>query len=227
VSHELLRPEPPRDWRARLGDLRALVPLSTVGLLAACVGAVAAIGLSVVGYHALRQPAPVELSLPRATPPAGEPSTTSAPGPMVVYVAGAVVRPGVYPVGAGARVADAVGAAGGTTPDADVDPLNLATRLSDGDRVFVPRKGQAPPAEMGPGPTGGSPPGGATAGGPVNLNTATAEQLEALTGVGPATAHAIVTWRQQHGRFRSVQDLLQVRGIGPAKLESLRDQVTV
>ena len=222
MSHELLRPEPPRDWRARLGDLRALVPLSTTGLLAASLGAVAALGLGVVGFRLLRQPAPAELSLPRATPPASV-SSTAVQGPVVVYVAGAVARPGVYPVGAGARVADAVGAAGGTTPEADLDPLNLAARLSDGDRIFVPRKGQAPPPVVGPGPTGG----GSTPSGPVNLNTATAEQLEALSGVGPATAHAIVTWRQQHGRFRSVQDLLHVRGIGPAKLESLRDQVTV
>jgi competence protein ComEA len=223
VSHELLRPEPPRDWRARLGDLRALLPLSTAGLVAAALGAVAAIGLGVVGFRLLQPPAPTELSLPRATPPTGVSPTTAAQGPVVVYVAGAVVRPGVYPVGSGARVADAVGAAGGTTPDADMDPLNLATRLSDGDRVFVPRKGQAPPAVLGPGPAGG----GSTTSGPVNLNTATAEQLETLSGVGPATAQAIITWRQQHGRFRSVQDLLEVRGIGPAKLESLRDQVTV
>jgi competence protein ComEA len=223
VSHELLRPEPPRDWRARLGDLRALLPLSTAGLVAASLGAVAAIGLGVVGFRLLRPPPPAELSLPRATPPAGASATTAVPGPVVVYVAGAVARPGVYPVGGGARVADAVGAAGGTTPDADLDPLNLAARLSDGDRVFVPRKGQAPPPVLGPGPTGD----GSTPSGPVNLNTATAEQLEALSGVGPATAHAIITWRQQHGRFRSVQDLLQVRGIGPAKLEALRDQVTV
>jgi competence protein ComEA len=222
VSHELFRPEPPRDWRTRLGDLRALLPLSTAGLVAASIAAVAAIGLSIVGLRLLRPPPPAELSLPRATPPAGM-STTAVAGPVVVYVAGAVVRPGVYPVGTGARVADAVAAAGGVTPDADLDPLNLATRLSDGDRVFVPRKGQAPPAVVGPGPTGS----GSTSSGPVNLNTATAEQLEALSGVGPATAHAIITWRQQHGRFRSVQDLLQVRGIGPAKLESLRDQVTV
>ena len=223
MSHELLRPEPPRDWRARLGDLRALLPLSTAGLIAASLGAVAAIGLGVVGFRLLRPPPPTELSLPRATPPAGASPTTAVPGPVVVYVAGAVARPGVYPVGGGARVADAVGAAGGTTPDADLDPLNLAARLSDGDRVLVPRKGQAPPPVLGPGPAGD----GSTPSGPVNLNTATAEQLEALSGVGPATAHAIITWRQQHGRFRSVQDLLQVRGIGPAKLEALRDQVTV
>lgn len=223
MSHELLRPEPPRDWRARLADLRALLPLSTTGLIAASLGAVAAIGLGVVGFRVLKPPPPAELSLPRATPPADVASTTTAPGPVVVYVAGAVVRPGVYPVDAGARVADAVGAAGGTTPDADLDPLNLATRLSDGDRVFVPRRGQVPPAVVGPAPSGG----GSTPSGPVNLNSATAEQLETLSGVGPATAQAIITWRQQHGRFRSVQDLLQVRGIGPAKLEALRAQVTV
>jgi competence protein ComEA len=223
VSHELLRPEPPRDWRTRLGDLRAHLPLSTAGLVAAVLGAVAAIGLGVAGFRLLRPPPPTELSLPRATPPAGVSPTTAVPGPVVVYVAGAVARPGVYPVGGGARVADAVGAAGGTTSDADLDPLNLAARLSDGDRVFVPRKGQAPPPVLGSGPTGD----GSTPTGPVNLNTATAEQLEGLSGVGPATAHAIITWRQQHGRFRSVQDLLQVRGIGPAKLEALRDQVTV
>ena len=223
MSHDLLRPEPPRDWRARLGDLRALVPLSAAGLVAASLGAVAAIGLSVVGFRLLRPPPPAELSLPRATPPAGVSSTTAVQGPVVVYVAGAVVRPGVYPLAAGARVADAVGAAAGTTPDADVDPLNLAARLSDGDRVFVPHKGQTPPPVVGPGPSGG----GSTPSGPVNLNNATSKQLEALPGVGPATANAIITWRQQHGRFRSVQDLLQVRGIGPAKLESLRDQVTV
>jgi len=223
VSHELLRPEPRRDWRTRLADLRALLPLSTAGLVAASLGAVAAIGLGVVGFRVLRPPPPAELSLPRAAPPAGTSPTTAMPGPVVVYVAGAVARPGVYPVGGGARVADAVGAAGGTTPDADLDPLNLAARLSDGDRVFVPHKGQTPPAVLGPGPAGD----GSVSSGPVNLNTATAEQLDALSGVGPATAHAIITWREQHGRFRSVQDLLQVRGIGPAKLEALRDQVTV
>ena len=144
MSHELLRPEPPRDWRARLGDLRAQLPLSIAGLVAASLGAVAAIGLGVVGLRLLRSPPPAELSLPRAMPPAGVSATTTVPGPVVVYVAGAVARPGVYPVGSGARVADAVAAAGGTTPDADLDPLNLATRLSDGDRVFVPHRGQAP-----------------------------------------------------------------------------------
>lgn len=223
MSHDLLRPEPQRDWRARVGDVRALLPLSTAGLVVASLGAVAAIALGVVGFRVLQAPPPAELSLPRATPPAGMSSTTALPGPVVVYVAGAVARPGIYPVGPGARVADAVGAAGGPTPDADLDPLNLATRLSDGDRVFVPHRGQAPPAVVGPDPTGD----GSTPSGPVNLNTATAAQLEALTGVGPATAQAIISWRQQHGRFRAVQDLLEVRGIGPAKLESLRDQVTV
>ena len=87
----------------------------------------------------------------------------------------------------------------------------------------MPRKGQPPPAVIGTGPATGN----ATPTGPVNLNGASAEQLERLPGVGPATAAAIITWRQQHGGFRSVQDLLQVRGIGPAKMEALREQVTV
>lgn len=222
MSHDLLRPEPERDWRARVGDFRAVLPLSTAGLVAASAGAVLAIALGAVAFHLLRSPPPAELSLPRATPN-DTVSPTTVPGPVIVYVAGAVVRPGVYPVATGARVGDAVGAAGGTTPDADLDTLNLASKLADGDRVFVPHKGQPPPAVIGPGSGGDS----STPSGPVNLNTASAEQLETLSGVGPATSQAIITWRQQHGGFRSVQDLLQVRGIGPAKLEALRDQVTV
>jgi competence protein ComEA len=222
VDHDLLRPEPERSLRTRAGDARALVPISTAGLVAAAAGVVVAVALGVLGWRALRSPPPAELSLPRAESPAPAVSTTE-PGPVVVYVAGAVVRPGVYPVATGARVADAVAAAGGPTPDADLEPLNLATRVADGDRVFVPRRGQPPPAVIGP--VTGS--GGAGSTGPVDLNTATGTQLETLPGVGPATAQAIITWRQQHGGFRSVDDLLEVRGIGPAKLDALRDQVTV
>jgi competence protein ComEA len=220
-SPELSRPEPDRDLRTRAGELRALVPLSTAGLVAAVVAVVAVVVLGVAGWRALRPPPPAELSLPRAAAPAPIVPTT-APGPVVVYVAGAVARPGVYPVATGARVADALAAAGGTTPDADLEPLNLATRVADGDRVFVPRQGEPPPAVIGP--SGGD---GGEAAGPVDLNAATAAQLESLPGVGPATAQAIISWRQQHGGFRSVDDLLEVRGIGPAKLEALRDQVRV
>jgi competence protein ComEA len=224
LDPELLRPPPQRDWRARLAELRAAIPLSAAGIVAASIGAVVAVGGGVVAFRALQAPPPPELSLPRATPPAAARATTSMAGPVVVHVAGAVARPGVYPLQPGARVVDAIGAAGGTGPDADLDPLNLATRLSDGDRVFVPHRGQAPPAVIGPGPSGDA--GSGDSSGPIDLNSADAEELETLPGVGPATAQAIIAWREQHGPFRSVQDLLQVRGIGPAKLEALRDLVT-
>jgi competence protein ComEA len=134
----------------------------------------------------------------------------------------------VYAVAAGSRVVDAVAAAGGPIAEADVDQLNLAARVSDGDRVQVPKRG-----EVVSGPVGGSPGlggGGGAAGaapGPVDLNRATASQLDALPGVGPATAAAILAWRDTNGRFRAVSELLEVRGIGPAKLEALRPLVKV
>jgi competence protein ComEA len=153
----------------------------------------------------------------------------TAPGDLVAQAAGAVVHPGVYHLAAGSRVADLVAAAGGLGPDADGDRVNLASPLADGARVYVPRRGEATP----PGPVsdgGGS--GGAgsapsTTAPPVDLNTATAEQLDTLPGVGPATAAAIIDYRQRHGPFHSVDDLAQVRGIGDAKLGQLRDLVRV
>jgi competence protein ComEA len=222
VSQQLIRPPPKRDWRERIGELRATTRITPVAIALAVCGTVVAVGLGVMGYRMLRTPPPPELSLPRATP-TELPPTSAAPSSIVVHVAGAVARAGVYHVDATARVDDAVAAAGGVTPEADLDAVNLAAKVADGDRVFVPRRGQNPPAVVAPvGPADGSTPSG-----PVNLNTATAEQLDTLPGVGPTTAQAIIAWRQEHGAFRSVQDLLEVRGIGPAKLESLRDQVTV
>jgi competence protein ComEA len=162
-----------------------------------------------------------------------EATTTTRPAALVVYVAGAVVHPGVYRLDAGRRVADALGAAGGTTPQADGERLNLAAPLQDGQRVYVPRHGEEVPAlaepALPPAPTGsvgGTKPGGPPAA-PVNLNEAPESELETLTGVGPATAAAIVAYRTTNGPFRSVEDLLEVRGIGDAKLAALRDQVTV
>jgi competence protein ComEA len=131
-------------------------------------------------------------------------------------------------VAAGGRVADAIGVAGGTAAEADAEQLNLAARLSDGERIYVPRQGESAPPVLDPGGT--SPSSGGTAGapaGPVDLNTATAQELEALPGVGPATSKAILAYRTSHGRFRSVTELLEVPGIGPAKLEALRPLVRV
>lgn len=160
----------------------------------------------------------------------GVPATTTTAAGIVVHAAGAVSRPGLYRLPRDARVADLLDAAGGPTLETDLDRVNLAAPLADGQRLYLPRKGEASPSVVGPdggavsGATGGASGGPA---GPIDLNTATAEQLDALPGVGPATAAAIVAHRERNGPFTSVDGLLDVRGIGPAKLEALRDLVTV
>src|SRR4051794_33122929 len=184
------------------------------------VGGFTVLALVVVGWFLLRQPAgpPPESTMARADR-APAMTTTTVPAVLVVHAAGAVVHPGVYRVQPGARVVDVVDAAGGPAPDADVNRLNLAALVTDGSQVFVPRIGEPAPATV----------GGAAAApsGPLDLNTATLEQLDALPGVGPATAKAIIAERDRRGRFRTVDELLDVRGIGPAKLDALRDLVTV
>lgn len=147
----------------------------------------------------------------------------SAAGPeperieLVVHVAGAVEQPGLYHLPEGARVSDAVEAAGGLKPRADLAAVNLAAPLADGQHVVVTRR--APP---------GAAPGGAAAAasaGPVPLSSATVEQLDELPGIGPVTAQKIVDWRTAHGGFRSVDDLDAIPGIGPSRIEQLRDLV--
>ncbi len=196
--------------------------------------------LVVVGMAFLGSASPApKLTLPRAesgsapvdgSAPGGPTSSLPAAPPVTVtvHVAGQVASPGVYAVPSGGRVADAVIVAGGTSAEADVEQLNLAARVSDGERIYVPRKGEAPPPVVGtvPASSSASSKGSASAG-PIDLNTATAEQLEALPGVGPATSKAILAYRTSHGRFRSVTELLEVPGIGPAKLEALRPMVRV
>lgn len=164
-------------------------------------------------------PAPVDASLP-VIEPAAVTTTTAPPGPVVVHVAGAVVSPGVQRLPAGSRVIDAVDAAGGLRPDADAGRVNLAAELVDGTQVYVPAVGEAPP----PGGTGATTPPGD---GLVDLNVADAATLETLPGIGPATAAAIIDHRERNGPFASVDGLLEVRGIGEAKLAQLRDLVRV
>jgi competence protein ComEA len=154
--------------------------------------------------------------------PAASASTESAL--VVVHVAGAVVSPGLHELPTGSRVADAIAAAGGLTPAADQARINLAAPVTDGERVYVLAVGEQEPAVAvggGAGPATGAPSG------PVDLNTADAEALDALPGVGPATAAAIIEHRGKVGAFTSVDQLLDVPGIGEAKLEALRDLVTV
>lgn len=159
---------------------------------------------------------------------AASPATVSETVSVVVHVAGAVTGPGVYLLDGSARVHSAIDAAGGPTSEADLDGLNLAAPVADGQRIYVPSVGEVDPADVPSGPprTEPSVDGGAPAG-PVDLNRAGAAELEALPGVGPATAAAIVDDRDRNGPFASVDDLDRVPGIGPAKLEALRDLVTV
>jgi competence protein ComEA len=138
----------------------------------------------------------------------------------LVHVAGAVHRPGVYRLREGERVQDAVRRAGGARHGADLNAINLAAKVADGQQVVVPRRGAAGAAAA---PAGAG--GDASAQGPVSLNSATAEQLDTLDGVGPATAQKILDWRRQHGGFRSIDDLAEIPGIGPKRLAALRPKV--
>ena len=203
------------------------------------LGALTVVGLVVVGWWLLRAPAPpTEAGLPftatsqaapssgatagPSPPAASSPAPSTVPATLVVHVAGAVAAPGVYELAGGARTADAVVAAGGATPGSDVDALNLAAPLRDGERVYVPVEGEVPP----PLPVVAAP-GSSVPRGPVDLNRATAAELDALPGIGPATAQAIVDHRESNGPFASIDDLEQVRGIGPAKLATIRPLVTL
>jgi competence protein ComEA len=143
--------------------------------------------------------------------------------PSVVQIAGMVRHPGVYRLPFGARVYEALREAGGAIPGSSSESLNLAARVSDGQRIVVPRRGAVAPASSDGAVGQGS--GASTTSGPVSLNQATAQQLDALDGIGPALAARIVEWRQSHGGFASVDDLDKVPGIGPAKLAALRQLV--
>ena len=138
---------------------------------------------------------------------------------LFVDVVGAVRRPGLYRLPDGARVADAVRRAGGPTPKAQLELVNLAARVADGEQVVVPRRGAV--GAVAPGVGSGS----TAPAGPVHLNSATLEQLDGLPGVGPVTAQKIMDYRQQHGGFGSVDELDAVPGIGPARLADLRSLV--
>lgn len=164
------------------------------------------------------RPEPVEIeqasAVPLETPRGAGAAAEGASGEVVVDVAGKVRKPGIVVLEPGARVVDALQAAGGALPGVDLSGLNLARPLVDGEQVLV---GVAPPpGAVGPG-----------AGGRISLNTATAVQLEELPGVGPVTAGAIVAFREEHGPFTSVQELLDVSGIGEATLAKIEPHVTL
>jgi competence protein ComEA len=184
-------------------------------LLLAAAGALAAIlllGRFVLGAGTTTQAEPLP------PPPVAAAGVTGLPSSRVVVdVVGAVRRPGLYRLRQGSRIADAVARAGGATDKADLAQVNLAAPLADGEQVVVPRRGA-------PGAVGGGSSTGAPAG-PVQLSTATLEQLDTLPGVGPSTAQKILDYREKHGAFSSVDELDAVPGIGPKRLEQLRELV--
>lgn len=224
------RPAPRGDWSgplaARIGPWVDWFGLGR--LIAAVLTTVAVVA---GGWWLLRTPAPpTEAGLPFATTTTASgattttspiATTTSGPAVVVVHVAGAVANPGVYELAGDARVHVAVEAAGGALPGAAPGTLNLAAPLTDGARIYVPVVGEEPPPIVAPAAaTSTGPPG------PLDLNRASAAELDDLPGIGPATAQAIVEHRTSAGPFASVDDLEAVRGIGPAKLEAIRSLVT-
>ena len=205
--------------------LSALSRAELVGLVAVLL-----VTLGGAGFWYVRSlPRPVDVATATAPAAASAVGTaasgvTGSPSPgvvMLVDVAGWVRRPGVYEFAGGARVIDAIEAAGGARPGAQLESLNLAAPLMDGTQILVVRQGQEAPT-----PVGGSG-GGAVAGGLVNVNAASATELEALPGIGEVIAQAIVDHRTENGPFTTVDQLLDVTGIGDATLEDIRELVTV
>lgn len=160
-----------------------------------------------------KEPAPITI-LP--------PAPTATSGPIRVYVSGAVTSPDVYDIPPDSIMRDALDAAGGASAEADLNQINLAQVLHDGDHVYVPKIGEAPtPAPVGAASTE------AALSGPLNINAATAEQHEALPGIGPSIAKRIVDYRDAHGPFPNIEAIQNVSGIGPAIFSQIKDLITV
>jgi competence protein ComEA len=174
----------------------------------------------VAGFAAWRARPAAE---PVTPAPVVQPTASASTGQTVVAVSGKVRRPGLVRLPAGSRVADALQAAGGALPGTDLSSLNLARRLVDGELITV----GASAAAAGDAAPGASAPAGTASGQPLDLNTATADQLDALPGVGPVLAQNIVSYRTEHGGFRAVDELRQVDGIGDSRYERLKDLVRI
>lgn len=231
-------------WRPPLPPLPALPVLGVAHL--AVVALTIALGLALTTWwivrdqgHALDPAAPLtpvaaaadtasEPLVPLTSPSAPPGSTTTGTGTVTIDVTGKVRRPGIVVLDQGARVTDALAAAGGPRKGVDLSPLNLARVLVDGEQVVVGTPAAPAPAPAAPGAAAG--PGGPAGPGStplVNLNTAGQTELEALPQVGPVTAQSILTWRTEHGGFTRVGELLEVDGIGPKTFEQLLPHVTV
>ncbi len=192
-----------------------------------------------VGFMTLRnqtQPAPIII---QPAPTAAPPAATSTPAPLTIFVNGAVNTPGLYDVPAGARVQDAVEAAGGFASNAFVDGVNLAEPVFDGVQVYVSTVADSAEIQQTllSNPVQGNPPSNAsettsndsaiTADGLVNINSASRDQLEEISGVGPSTAQSIVSYREDNGPFTDIEEIMNVSGIGEGKFDQMKDSITV
>lgn len=186
--------------------------------------ALAVVAIALIGARYLKQESADRTAAARAPAHAPAKLARTGGGGAYVHVTGAVRRPGVYRLPAWARLDLAVRRAGGAARGADLEGVNLAAKVSDGQQVVVPRKGAGGTLAGSAGAVAGA---GSAAAGPVSLNNATPEQLDQLDGVGPATAQKILEWRKEHGGFRSIDDLKQISGIGPKRFEALKDKVRV
>lgn len=157
-------------------------------------------------------------------PPTLTPVPTSTPAPLRVYVSGAVAHPDVYQFPAGSVIKDALAAAGGALPGADLARVNLAQQLFDQQQVHVPQAGETPPPANS---SAGIRSPSSSDSDCVDINSATLEELDRLPGIGPTYAQRIIEYRTAHGPFRDVEELIQVKGIGPATVEKVRDLVCI
>lgn len=227
------RPQPPRPVGRSIAAW-----LNWFGIGRLIAAAVSVVVVAAGAFWLVRAPTPTpESTLPFAGQTSAAASTLPPPSTLlgiavaepsaasivVVHVAGSVERPGIHELLSTRRVHDAIEAAGGVTPDGDLNGLNLAAPVTDGQRIYVPATGEVDPATV----PSVAVTGGAELGRPIDLNRATATDLQTLPGVGPATASAIIDDRTRNGPFATVDDLDRVPGIGPSKLASIRDLVTV
>ncbi len=218
-----------RDWRtdARFG----VVVLVVVAVIAGVIWYRIGVGGASAGEAATPRVTTTTASGDRGTSSAPGTSVPAASARIAVHVAGAVTHPGVVELHGGARVIDAVEAVGGALADGDLDRLNLAAKVADGQRVYVAKIGQADPGVSGDAttadPASGSGEGTGVPGAKVNLNTASQAQLEELPGIGPTYAQSIIAERQRRGGFKSVNDLRSVRGIGDKRFAELAPLVTL
>lgn len=217
-----------RDWVEELACRAGFDGLPSTGRAVAWVAGAIAICVAGAlwwsGAAGAGTPAGAAGAVPRAGADGSAEASRALPAvaaTVTVHVVGEVRRPGVYELSGGSRVVDAVAASGGTLGAADQAAVNMARIVADGEQITIPRQGEGGTVAA------ATAPGAAARPGKIDLNTATEAQLDTLPGVGPSTAAKIVSDRTENGPFRTVDDLMRVPGIGPAKLDALKDLVTV